>query len=179
MFFQLNNPKINKVSANSAQQDGGLPASSIVRYINRPLYLLLSVVGAVFILEALVMFLLMYMPPLTAYQEIFVDSSLLSIIVFPVLYLLVFRPIRLHIELRQAAEAEKDSLISELQKALNEVKTLRGFIPICASCKKIRDDEGYWQQVEDYISDHSDAVFSHGICQECEKKLYPALFQKH
>ena len=166
------------MTSNPGQQDRGLPASSIVRFINKPLYLLLSVVGAVFILEALVMVLLMYLPELTAFQEIFVDASLLSIIVFPVLYLLVFRPIRLHIELHQRAQEEKDSLISELQKALNEVKTLRGFIPICASCKKIRDDEGYWQQVEDYISEHSDAVFSHGICQECEKKLYPDLVEK-
>lgn len=122
---------------------------------------------------------LMYLPPLTAYQEVFFDASLLSIIVFPALYVLVFRPICIHIELRRQAEEEKDSLINELQKALDEVKTLRGFIPICASCKKIRDDKGYWQQIEDYISAHSDAVFSHGICQECVEKLYPELDLKN
>ena len=65
----------------------------------------------------------------------------------------------------------------ELQKALNEVKTLRGFIPICSSCKKIRDDKGFWQQVEIYISAHSDAVISHGICPECVNKLYPEFLQ--
>ena len=149
--------------------------SPIVGVINNPVYLLLSIVGAVFVLEALVMLLLMYLPPLTALQETFLDSSLLSAIVFPVLYVLVFRPIRTHIALRRQAENEKDILINELQKALDEVKTLRGIIPICASCKKIRDDDGFWQQVEDYVSYHSDAVFSHGICQECVTKLYPDL----
>lgn len=82
------------------------------------------------------MILLMYLPPLTAFQETFLDSTLLSIILFPVLYLLIFRPIRIHIELRRQAEEEKDALIDELRKAIDEVKTLRGIIPICASCKK-------------------------------------------
>lgn len=125
------------------------------------------------------MILLMYLPPLTAFQETFLDSTLLSIILFPVLYLLIFRPIRIHIELRRQAEEEKDALIDELRKAIDEVKTLRGIIPICASCKKIRDDEGFWQQVEDYIGHHSDAVFSHGICQECTRKLYSDIMAKN
>lgn len=60
-----------------------------------------------------------------------------------------------------------------LQNALNEVKQLRGILPICASCKRIRDDEGFWHQVEAYIGNHSGAEFSHGICPECMKKLYP------
>jgi len=59
------------------------------------------------------------------------------------------------------------------QCRLREIKTLRGFLPICASCKKIRDDGGYWSQIEAYISEHSDAKFTHGICPECLKKLYP------
>jgi hypothetical protein len=62
-----------------------------------------------------------------------------------------------------------------LQTALNEVKTLKGILPICASCKKIRDDKGYWNQIESYIHDHSEAEFSHGICPECVKKMYPKL----
>ena len=76
---------------------------------------------------------------------------------------------------RKQAESQRERLIDELQTALSEVKTLRGIIPICSNCKKIRDDEGYWQQVEKYIQDRSDAAFSHGICQECAKKLYPDL----
>jgi PAS domain S-box-containing protein len=62
-----------------------------------------------------------------------------------------------------------------LQKALNEVRTLRGIVPICSNCKNIRDDQGYWRQVEVYVRDHTEAEFSHGICQECIKKLYPLL----
>ena len=60
-----------------------------------------------------------------------------------------------------------------LQKQLNEIKRLRGLLPICASCKKIRKDDGYWEVIETYIAEHSEADFSHGICPECVKKLYP------
>lgn len=64
-------------------------------------------------------------------------------------------------------------LAENLQKALNEIKTLRGILPICAHCKRIRDDEGYWQRIESYIHEHSEADFSHGVCPECLKKHYP------
>jgi hypothetical protein len=70
---------------------------------------------------------------------------------------------------------ELSTINKQLQTALENVKTLRGFIPICASCKKIRDDKGYWNQIEVYIREHSEAEFSHGICPECMKKLYPDL----
>jgi len=79
----------------------------------------------------------------------------------------------LEIEERKRTEAEKEQLIAQLQKAMQEVKVLSGFLPICASCKKIRDDSGYWSQIEEYISKHSNALFSHGICPDCVKKLYP------
>jgi hypothetical protein len=71
------------------------------------------------------------------------------------------------------AEAAQAKLIGELQTALNEVKTLRGFIPICANCKKVRDDAGFWQSVETYVSARTDADFSHHVCPECGPKLYP------
>jgi len=64
-------------------------------------------------------------------------------------------------------------LIEKLQTALDEIKTLKGLIPICASCKKVRTDSGYWEQIEGYISEHSDAEFTHSICPACMKKLYP------
>jgi len=79
---------------------------------------------------------------------------------------------QLFIERKQALE-DGEQLILKLQKALTEVKQLSGLLPICASCKKIRDDKGYWGQIESYISDHSEAEFSHGICPDCMKKLYP------
>ena len=74
------------------------------------------------------------------------------------------------------ADKEKSVVIAELKKALEEIKTLSGFLPICASCKKIRDDKGYWNQIEVYISEHSEAEFSHGICPECAQKLYPDFY---
>ena len=85
---------------------------------------------------------------------------------------------RAEIAERKRAEAEKEQLIKELQEALAEIKTLRGIIPICASCKKIRDDKGYWHQVEVYVRDHSEAEFSHSLCPECAKKLYPEFYKE-
>lgn len=78
---------------------------------------------------------------------------------------------------RKLREAELRRSNEELQQALREVKVLRGLIPICASCKKIRNDGGFWQQIEEYIGEHSEAEFSHGLCQPCLKKLYPGVYQ--
>jgi len=84
----------------------------------------------------------------------------------------------LHKKEIQKYNEEREKLILELRNALDKVKLLSGMLPICASCKKIRNDKGYWEQVEVYISEHSDALFSHGICPECGKKLYPELYDK-
>ncbi len=78
------------------------------------------------------------------------------------------------IELK-AKNKERKKLIKELQASLEEINTLGGLLPICAKCKRIRDDQGYWNQIEAYISDHSKAVFSHSICPDCASKLYPSL----
>ncbi|MFU8779531.1 MAG: response regulator transcription factor [Kiritimatiellia bacterium] len=61
----------------------------------------------------------------------------------------------------------------ELENALAHIKTLRGIIPICSACKKIRDDQGYWSRVEEYVSTHTEAQFTHGICPDCSRRLYP------
>jgi PAS domain S-box-containing protein len=79
---------------------------------------------------------------------------------------------------RKQVEAEKEKLIKELQDALAEVKTLRGILPICMTCKKIRDDEGAWTQIELYIKAHTNAEFSHGMCDPCAKKMYPEIYEK-
>lgn len=79
---------------------------------------------------------------------------------------------------RMRAAEERERLISELQRALSEVKILSGLLPICASCKKIRDDRGYWNQIESYIRDRSDAEFSHSICPECTQKFYSGTYIK-
>ena len=76
---------------------------------------------------------------------------------------------------RKKAEEERERIVHELQEAIARVKTLTGLLPICASCKKIRDDRGYWNHVEIYIREHSDAEFTHGMCPECEKKVYEDL----
>lgn len=76
-----------------------------------------------------------------------------------------------------ALEKEKN-LRKKLEKALSEVKSLRGIIPICSNCRKVRDDDGFWQQVEEYIADHSEAGFSHSLCPDCVKALYPKMYDK-
>ncbi len=76
---------------------------------------------------------------------------------------------------RKQAEEEREKLINELQKALKEIKTLRGILPLCSFCKKIRDDKGYWEKVDVYIHKHSEADISHSICPECAKEHYPDL----
>lgn len=74
---------------------------------------------------------------------------------------------------RKLFEHEREKLIQELQSALTEIKTLTGLLPICSHCKKIRDDKGYWNQLETYIGKHSEAEFSHSICQDCLEEYYP------
>jgi PAS domain S-box-containing protein len=74
---------------------------------------------------------------------------------------------------RKQAELEREKLIRELQTALNQVRQLSGLLPICAYCKKVRDDRGYWTQIEAYVRNHSEAEFSHGVCPDCEAKHFP------
>jgi ABC-type uncharacterized transport system substrate-binding protein len=83
------------------------------------------------------------------------------------------------IEIRTKIEKDLRDNTERLEKALSRVKTLSGLLPICASCKKIRDDKGYWNQIETYLDQHSDATFSHGICPDCAKRLYPDFMPKY
>ena len=77
-------------------------------------------------------------------------------------------------ERREAVAAQKQ-LITELEEALSKVKTLSGLLPICSGCNKIRDDQGYWSQVEGYIQEHTDAQFTHGLCPDCIRKYFPEM----
>jgi hypothetical protein len=99
----------------------------------------------------------------------------ITIIVLLLMAGFIFRPLvtRLQTYLieREHAAVEREKLIAELQEALANVKTLRGLVPICATCKKIRDDQGYWNILEDYIAKHSEADFTHGFCPECKQKF--------
>lgn len=91
----------------------------------------------------------------------------------------VLARVRAHLKIRELTRQlkernqELESRSAELREAMDHVKTLSGLIPICCECKNIRDDQGYWKVVEEYISEHSEARFSHGICPECIRKLYP------
>ncbi len=94
----------------------------------------------------------------------------------------VLARVQTHLTIRKLQKRLSDKLREqrrlnvELEAALAKVKTLSGLIPICANCKKIRDDEGFWQQVEVYVSQHSDADFSHSICPDCKIELYPEFY---
>ncbi len=87
--------------------------------------------------------------------------------------------LKAHIEVGRRMIVAEEALAArnaELQEALDHIRTLRGIVPICAVCKKIRDDKGYWSQVEDYVSKHTEAEFSHGICPTCAHSFYPELY---
>ena len=115
----------------------------------------------VFTAEAFVMLILSQFRPLNIYKEALADSVLLSAVIFPSLYILLFRPLRI--------------LVIAYRQALLEVKTLRGLLSICMKCKKILLPEGdeydqdSWQPIERYIEDHSETSFSHGLCPQCYK----------
>jgi PAS domain-containing protein len=79
---------------------------------------------------------------------------------------------------RKKIEDERTELIAHLNETLSRVKTLSGLLPICASCKKIRDDQGYWQKLETFVREHSGAEFSHSICPDCMQQLYPEFVPK-
>jgi len=106
------------------------------------------------------------------YEQLEMDEVIIVLIYFFIAFFIF--TLRRLVELRAA----KQLLIKsnkKLQAVLDEVGQLRGVLPICASCKKIRDDDGYWQAVEGYISSHSEVNFSHGLCPDCVTKLYPNL----
>jgi len=84
----------------------------------------------------------------------------------------VYARVKTHLRLRKL-QTELSNSVSELQKALADIRTLRGIIPICANCKNIRDDAGAWQEVENYVKEHSEVEFSHSLCPACAQKLYP------
>jgi PAS domain S-box-containing protein len=80
---------------------------------------------------------------------------------------------------RKVAEQERERLIQELQEAMANIKTLKGLLPTCAWCRKVRDDDGYWKKVETYVQEHSDASFTHGICPECLEKNDPGAYKEY
>jgi len=160
---------------NDTGSDHPLQAEQHSKLYSKPGILLLVAAGVIFMMEALVMFLLLLLPVLDPITAALIDAAMLTVVIFPILYLLVFRPMQEQINRRKSAEMEKDRVIEHLEEALAEVKTLQDIIPMCASCKKIRDDQGFWMQVDEYLSSHADILISHGLCADCAKELYSDL----
>jgi hypothetical protein len=79
---------------------------------------------------------------------------------------------------RKTTEEKREKALRKREKALEDVRVLRGLLPICASCNRIRDDQGYWTQLEGYIKTHSEADFTHGTCPECVERLYPEIYKQ-
>jgi hypothetical protein len=103
-----------------------------------------------------------------------------NIIIWPTCIIVIFAAFMLDLLFRGifVQMNARKKLITELQDSITTVKTLRGLLPICASCKKVRDDKGYWSQIEHYIAEHSEAEFSHGLCPDCVETMYPEYGKK-
>lgn len=135
------------------------------RFVEQQVYLLLQAFLLTSILSEL---------SFTLYTDVYGFSNMLGHFLKVLAFFFLFRGI-VHVGFDQPYSLMFLELKSREEATLKEVKTLRGIIPICASCKKIRDDKGAWNQIEVYVRDHSEAEFSHGICPDCAKKLYPDL----
>lgn len=144
----------------------------------KPIFLFAITTLSIFLGEGLVMLVLPHLPRMNVFETALVDASLLTLIVIPTLYMFLFRPMRTHMEERKKIEDRQKKLIGDLRDAMEKVKILSGLLPICASCKKIRDEKGAWNSLERYISERSDAEFTHSICPECEERLYPEMSEK-
>lgn len=130
-------------------------------------------VVAIFTAETLLMLSLHALEPLPLLAKALCNALLLVVTIFPAMYFFILKPMQANLAAQQLAAEQQAELVTKLRQALAEVKTLSGLLPICSSCKKIRDDKGYWNQIESYISKHSGVDFTHGICPDCVKKLYP------
>lgn len=144
-------------------------------FISRPSYpplcLLVITVLSIFISETVVTMAMSNMAPFSTMKGAVVDALFLVVLVFPMLYVFLLNPMRLLIK-------EQNRLIAELKDASESIRTLKGLLPMCAWCKKIRDDRGYWKKVETYIKEHSEASFTHGICPDCLKTVDPKVYDQ-
>ena len=154
------------------------PANATKGKYSSPFKLFAITIASIFAAELLIMLLLNILPPLPLRIEMLLDAFLLSFLVFPILYIFLLRPMILNINERKRAEVEREKVIYDLKDAITKVDTLSGLLPICAKCKKIRDDNGYWNDVELYIKGHSEAEFSHSICPDCAEELYLGYYKK-
>jgi len=133
-----------------------------------PFRLLLTTVCVIVIADALFELSALFRPIMSTNIEALLNEGFLLLVVLPLVYFTLFRPM--------------NRIIRQYRSTLGEVKTLRGLILICAECKKIRTDAQSWVQIESYVAKHTEATFSHGFCDDCIRKLYPEdadhIFQK-
>lgn len=143
------------------------------RLFRSPIGLLVITAVSVFVAEAIVMLLLSdFLHTLPKVIEAMLDGFVLTIIVVPILYFSFYKPLSTHMAERLKMEESREKLICELQAALERIKVLSGLLPVCASCKRIKDDMGGWVNIERYISERSEAQFTHSICDACVERLY-------
>lgn len=143
-----------------------VPVSYVTWYVSKNSGIVISVLSLISILSTDIM---IAKDAINNLVECWIAAMFFSFFVIAALILTKFK-----ITLRQRAD-----IIDTLQGTLDEVNELSGILPICANCKKIRDDDGYWHDVAIYISKHSKAEFSHGLCKECATELYPSIFTKN
>ncbi len=152
--------------------NNGSPAGQAPRLLRSAAGLLVLTAVSIFAAEAFVMFIISALPQrLPMMAEAFLDAVMLTVIVVPVLYFSFYRPLSSHMAERARVEESREKLIGELQAALEKIKVLSGLLPVCASCKRIRDGGG-WVSMEKYISERSEAQFTHSICELCAERLY-------
>lgn len=141
---------------NSATSDIPVGFEPVKAKVTRILWV---TVGAAVVTDSLLELSVWWRPALTPHCEAALNAGFLMAVLLPVVYFAMFCPMR--------------RLLDNYRTALEEIKTLRGIIPICSECKKIRTEKKSWEDIESYISSHSQAIFSHGLCDDCMRKLYP------
>ena len=144
----------------------------------KPGYSFAIIILLIFFSEVLVMLFLSYLPSTSLLKEALWDASMLSIILFPLLFLLVLKPMRNYLNQRNLMEKEREKLIIELQDALTEIKTLKGLIPICTWCMKIRDDNGYWKKSSPISKSIQKPSLPMGFVRYAQKKIFQSAFKK-
>jgi len=162
----------NKILAEKKRKPNKVSAG----LFTKPGYLFAITILSIFFSEALVMLFLSYLSLTSLLIRSLLDATILSIIIFPMLFFFVLRPMQNYLDQKTMIEKEKEKLITELQDALAEIKRLSGLIPICTWCLKIRDEKGKWKKMEFYIEERSEARFTHGICPNCVEKEFPDHF---
>jgi len=147
---------------------------SVERKFNgRLIKFLISTIAVTYLAEVSVMFILPLLPEFTLTTEAFVDATMLSVLIIPVVYLVAFRPLRDYITMYWATQNEKDRLITKLQNALKRVDELEQIIPICMTCGEFKEQQNLLKKAEAYAGAHKDAMALNNMCSSCKAELYP------